>query len=284
MNIKNYNKGNRNFRRYIYRLIKVFLLLKKIEKMKNTLKKILDISMKFLIWITIFLWILTLVKPELVKDFIEWIRTIIESLGYWNYLIIFVTSIVESFPVIGVIVPGQNILLIVGWFFSEISRENLYYTIPIASLWAIIANYIWYFLWIFYGEVFFKKYGLWFGIGQTEVKYLKKWVKKWGAWGIIFGKFHNLTRAFVPFIAGSMNMHHKSFFIYNIIGSIIWSTTMIILWVLFAEFYESIIDYFPYIMMTIMVCVWIYIYRFKKKEFLKYMEEKNKEIENMAKK
>ena len=239
--------------------------------------------MKLLIASTIILWILTLFKPELVKDFIEWIKTIIEGLLYWNYLIIFITSLIESFPVLVVVVPGQNILLIVWWFFSEISRENLYYVILIASIWAIISNYIWYFLGIYYWEKLFKKYGLWFWIWQTEVKYLKKWVKKWWAWGIILWKFHNLTRAFVPFIAGSMRMHHKSFFIYNIIGSTVRATTIVILWVVFAEYYEAVIDYFWYIMMWIMLLTWIYIYKFKKTEFLQYMREKNEEIENITK-
>jgi len=250
---------------------------------KNIAKKVLDILMKLLIASTIILWVLTLFKPELVKDFIEWIKTIIESLWYWNYLIIFITSLIESFTVLGVVVPGQNILLIVWWFFSEISRENLYYVILIASIWAIISNYIWYFLGIYYWEKFFKKYGLWFGIGQTEVRYLKKWVKKWWAWGIIVGKFHNLTRAFVPFIAGSMHMHHKSFFIYNIIGSTIRATTIVVLWVVFAEYYEGVIDYFWYIMMWILIITGIYIYKFKKPEFLQYMKEKNEEIESMTK-
>lgn len=58
---------------------------------------------------------------------------------------------------------------------------------------------------------------------------------------------------------------------------------MIILWVLFAEFYENIVDYFAYIMIWIMIITWLYIWKFKKKEFLKYIEEKNKEIEEMTK-
>jgi membrane protein DedA with SNARE-associated domain len=251
--------------------------------MKNLCKKILDILMKILIAFTIILWILTLFKPELIKDFIEWIKSIIHLLGYWNYLIIFITSLIESFPVLGVVVPGQNILLIVWGFFSEISRENLYYVVAIASIWAILSNYIWYFLWIYYWEMFFKKYWLWFWIWQTEVKYLKKWVKKWWAWWIIVGKFHNLTRAFVPFIAGSMKMHHKSFFIYNIIGSTVRATTIVILWVVFAEYYETVIDYFWYIMMWILALSWIYIYKFKRPQFIEYMREKNEEIENMSK-
>jgi hypothetical protein len=42
--------------------------------------KIIDYSMKFLIFITIALGIITLVKPELAKDLIAWIETIINTL------------------------------------------------------------------------------------------------------------------------------------------------------------------------------------------------------------
>lgn len=59
--------------------------------MKNLIKickKILDIFMKLLIAFTVILWLLAIFKPELIKDFIEWMRWIIYSLWNLNYLII----------------------------------------------------------------------------------------------------------------------------------------------------------------------------------------------------
>lgn len=244
------------------------------------LKKLWDILMKLLVAITVWLWLLAMFKPELIKEFIEWIRQTILLLWNWNYLIVFITSIIESFPVLWVVVPGQNILLIVWWFFWEINKDNLIYVIILTSIWSIIWNYIWFFLWKLYWDKFFKHYGLWFWIGETEVKYMKKWIKKWWMWWIVFWKFHNLTRAFVPFIAWTMWMRTKNFFIYNIIWSIIWSICIIVLWVLFAKVYEQIVDYIGYILMWIMFLTWVYIWKFKKKEFMEYMEEKNKEIES----
>ncbi len=243
------------------------------------MKRIVDILMKSLIALTFILAILSLIRPDLVKDFIDWIKTIIIVLGNWNYLIIFGSGLIETFPVLWVVVPWQNILLVVWWFFWEISTTNLIYVMIIASIWAILWNYIWYILWKTYWEKFFKKYWLWFGIWETEVKYLKKWIKKWWATWVIIGKFHNLARAFVPFIAWSMWMKNKSFMIYNTVWSVIRAISIIILWVFFAKTYETIIDYIAYITIAIMIIVWIYIWRFKKKEFIKYVKEKEKEIE-----
>lgn len=241
--------------------------------------KIVDYLMKFIIFLTIALWIISIVKPELAKDFISWIETIVNILWNWNYVIVFLSWLIEWFPILWIVVPWQNILLIVGWFFAKTSQTNLVYVIFIASIWAIISNYLWYFLWKIYWDTFFKKYWNWFWIGLTEVKYLKKWIKKWGPAWIIFWKFHNLTRAFLPFIAWSMWMSNKSFFIYNILGSVIRAVVMIILWVIFASYYETIIDYMMYIMIWVTIIIAIYIYKFKKREFLDYMKEKNEELE-----
>jgi membrane-associated protein len=241
--------------------------------------KIVDYLMKLLMIITIILWILSIFYPELIKSFIENLKHIINNLWYWNYVIIFLSSLVEAFPILGVVIPGQTILLIVWGFFSWIGMINLIYVIIIASIWAIFWSFTGYFLGRIYGDTFFKKYGLWFWVGVTEVKYLKTGIKKWGPAGIILGTFNNVTRAFLPFIAGTMGMKKKSFFIYSITGSIVRATTCIVLWVVFVSYYETIVDYFKYIILGIIVIAWIYIYFFKKAQFLKYIEEKNKELD-----
>lgn len=241
--------------------------------------KIVDIIMKILIFLTIALWILAMVYPEWFKLFIEYIKIIIEWLWKWNYVIVFLSSLIEAFPVLWVVIPGQNILLIVWGFFWALGYTNLIYVMLFASLWAIIWNYIWYYLWKVYWDEFFKKYGLWFWIWLTEVKYLKKWIKKWWPTWIILWKFHSITRAFLPFIAWGMWMEKKSFFIFNIIWSVVRAIVLIVLWVIFASYYETIVDYAGYIFMWIMILSWLYIYRFKKKEFMEFMEEKSRELD-----
>lgn len=235
--------------------------------------------MKVLIFLSLALWVLALIKPDLIKDLLDWVKEVVQFLWNWNYLIVFVSSLIESFPVLWVVIPGQNILLAVGWFFAEKHINTLYMVVAITSVGAIIWNYIWFYLWKIYGDDFFKKYWLWFGIWETELKYLEKWIEKWWPWGIMLGKFHGLTRAFLPFIAGSMWMKSRVFWIYNVIGSVARSLIMIILWVLFAQHYEAVIDNFGKIMIGIMVLTGVYIWKFKKKEFKKFMKEKNEEME-----
>lgn len=251
-----------------------------IKKILQTTIKLLNI---FLIIASFGLIFIAIFKKEWFELFIEWMKIIIDGLGYWNYLIVFSSSLIEAFPVLGILVPGQNILLIVGGFFGNISKENLIYVAIIASLWAIVWNYIWYILGRYYGNSFFDKYWIWFGIGKTEVRYLEKGIEKWGPLWITFWKFHPMTRAFLPFIAGSMKMKSHIFMLYNAIWSIIWATTIILFWVVFVEYYKFFVEYSGTISLLLLSIVWSYIYFLKRKEFMKYWQEKNAEMEELSK-
>lgn len=219
-------------------------------------------------------------KPSWIKLFIDWMTIQIHSLGNWNYLIAFASSMIESFPVIGVFIPGQNIMLLVGGVFGKLGYVQFGSIIGLAIIGALIGNAIGYFLGKWYGYVFLEQYGDWFGLGRTETKYLQKQIEKNGAWFIIFGKFHGFTRAFIPFIAGSMGMQTGKFWIYNIIGSILWATTIVILGMAVVAYQEMILSYLSYILMGILMCVMIYVYFFKKEAFMAYVKEKEKEIED----
>jgi len=249
--------------------------------MKNIKQKLLSWLINTLNFIfasiTIALLLIAIFRPDLVKDFLWWIESIIKWLWNWNYLIAFSSSIIESFPVVWVLVPWMQIMLMVWGFFW---RTSLFQVVLVAIVWAIIGNYAWYILWVKYWDSFFKNYWEWFWLGKTELKILKKQIQKNWAWFIIFGKFHNFTRAFVPFIAGSMWMKQKHFWFYNIIGSIFWASTIITSWVLFAKHYKKIVDNIEYIMLWILIMVSFYIFVFKRKEFIQYIKDKNTEIED----
>lgn len=243
---------------------------------QKIIKFLFNIINLVFVWISIALLIIAIFRPDLVKEFLEWLSKIILNLGARNYLVAFMSAMIESFPVIWVLVPWMQVMLMVWGFFG---KHALVWVIIVAIIWAIIGNYAGYYLWEKYWDNFFKKYWDWFWIGKTELKFLKKQIDKNWAWFIILGKFHNFTRAFVPFIAGSMWMKKQHFWLYNIVGSIIWAITIITLWVVFASYYKQIIDRITYILFWILIMLWIYISIFKRKEFVQYIKDKNAEID-----
>lgn len=74
-------------------------------------------------------------------------------------------------------------------------------------------------------------------------------------------------------------MKERNFWLYNILGSAIWAVTIICLGVLFAQFYQSIVDNMKYVMLAIFVFTALYIGIFKRNAFMEYWREKNQEID-----
>lgn len=248
------------------------------------MKKIIHaLIMGLLILMFAFLTI-SLFYPDILLPVIEWIKVQIEHIGKWNYLLAFVSALAESLPIIGSIIPWQIILLSVWGFYGGMWVEQFLGVLFAAISGSILSNAIGYYLGKYYGEEFFTRYGMWIGIEQTELKYLKKWVDTWGPWGIILSKFHPQGRAFLPFIAGSMGFLKTKFWLYNIFASLLWAVTFITIGIFFAEHYEVITKYMGYTLMGIMLAVFGYMWVYRKEKLMEYWQEKNREFEAKYKK
>ncbi len=247
--------------------------------MRQHLKKLFIFLAKA---ITIFFLILTFViigisifKAEWIKFAIEWLWNLIQNIGNWNYLIAFLSACIESLPIIGTAVPGMNIMILVWGFWG---KTHLIGTVWLAILWAMLGNYLGYWIGKWYGKEIIHKYGDYFGLGLTEEKILHKQLEKNGFWYIVLWKFHNFTRAFIPFIAGSSGMKEGKFWLYNMIGSIFWAISINLLGILFVDNYETILDNFWKVSTVLIIVIVFYIYFFKREGFNKYMRDKQQEI------
>ena len=57
---------------------------------------------------------------------------------------------------------------------------------------------------------------------------IKEFFDKYGNKAIVFARFLPIFRTFAPVVAGIVEMNKKQFMFYNILGSILWSFTMIL--------------------------------------------------------
>ena len=130
---------------------------------KATLKKLIKMLAKilaiFFTVLTFALIIISFVRPEWIKQGIEWIGALIETLGAWNYLIAFLSACIESLPIIGTAVPGMNIMILVGGFWG---KYHIVLTVICAGIGAMLGNYLGYWIGKWYGTELIEKYGDWF--------------------------------------------------------------------------------------------------------------------------
>lgn len=243
-----------------------------IKKTISFLAKLLAIILGIL---TLGLILISWFRPEWIDIGIRWIEQLIQSIGSWNYLIAFASACIESLPFIGTAVPGMNIMILIGGFWG---KTHFTLTIISAILGAMVGNYIGFWIGKWYGKDLIEKYGDWFGIGRTEANILERQIQKNGFWYVVLGKFHNLTRAFIPFIAGGSGMEEKNFWLYNMIGSIIWAASINLLGIFFIDNYKMILENLGTIMLVFFLGFAIYMYVYKREYLKEYMRDKEQEI------
>lgn len=148
--------------------------------------------------------------------------------------ILFVAFIIfaESGLLIGFFLPGDSMLFTVGILLQGAgifkSSLNIYLVMLLLFCAAVIGDNVGYEFGKKMGPKLFKKpNSLLFR--QSNVQKAQDFYDLHGGKTIIIARFVPIVRTFVPLIAGIANMNHKIFFVFNMIGGAIWTTSVLLL-------------------------------------------------------
>jgi len=145
------------------------------------------------------------------------LTVLIKSIGYLG---IFAIIFSESGLLIGLFFPGDSLLFTAGFLAAQ-GFFNIYFLVGICILGAILGdNFGYRFGYKIGPKIFVKDDSLFFHKGHLERARL--FYEKYGGKTIILARFVPFVRTFAPILAGVGRMNYATFFIYNIIGSIIW--------------------------------------------------------------
>ena len=179
----------------------------------------------------------------------------------------------------GFFLPGDSLLFLCG-IYSELLMApfstgsdfvNVSFLAALVSLMGIFGNMTGYWFGEKSGAYLFNKEDSFF----FKKKYLhqsKDFFEKYGNKAIVFARFLPILRTFAPVIAGIVAMDKKRFMFYNIVGSILWSFTMIFsghyLYELFlTHFHIDLKHYIEYIVIgIILVTTFPVLMKFLKKK------------------
>lgn len=170
---------------------------------------------------------------EIIHSLIEWfinfvlhmdeqLPLIVNSIGAWSYLALFVVIFIETGVVIMPFLPGDSLIFAAGAVAahpaSGLNPFLLYVVLAGAAILGDTANY-----WIghFIGPKVF----------TTESRWLKKehldrthaFYEKHGGKTILLARFIPIIRTFAPFVAGIGEMSYGHFISYNVFGGLLWS-------------------------------------------------------------
>ncbi len=156
----------------------------------------------------------------------------IEHGGLW--LILFVVF-AETGLFAGFFLPGDSLLFVAGIYAGPLAAEvvpsnnewiNLLVITAFISVAGILGNYV--------GYTFGKKVGPTMFDWKENLFFKKKYLvqaqefyEKHGGRAIIIARFIPIVRTFAPIIAGIVNMDRQKFIYNNVLGSIVWVTSMV---------------------------------------------------------
>ncbi|HJW53885.1 MAG TPA: bifunctional DedA family/phosphatase PAP2 family protein [Burkholderiaceae bacterium] len=159
---------------------------------------------------------------------LDYLTDLLARAGHWGYLVIGLGAMLESAAFIGVVVPGESIVLI-GGFFAGQGAFDLDALILVIAIGAIIGDSLGYEIGRRLGRPSFIRYGGRFGITEDRVKKADRFFRRHGGKAVFLGRFVGFARALVPFLAGSSEMRYRRFFLCNALGACIWSSVVTLL-------------------------------------------------------
>ncbi len=158
----------------------------------------------------------------------EHIKTLATSpeFGLWAYVVLFAIIFCETGLVVTPFLPGDSLLFAAGWA-TTLEGSSLDIWVLCALL--IIAGVL--------GDAVNYHIGRWTG-PRVSTGRLSRWINpkhiertqlffaKYGAKTIVLARFVPIVRTFAPFVAGIGQMEYRKFFLYNLIGAVVWVLSM----------------------------------------------------------
>jgi membrane protein DedA with SNARE-associated domain/membrane-associated phospholipid phosphatase len=169
---------------------------------------------------------------------LDYLVNLLGRLGHWGYLVIFIGAMLESAAFLGLVVPGESLVIVAGFFAAQ-GLLDIVDLILIVAIGAIIGDAIGYQMGLRLGRSTLEHYGNRFGLRKERIDKAEAFFNRHGGKAVFLGRFVGFARALVPFLAGSLRMPYPKFFAYNVLGAALWSPAMVLLGYAFGESWKT---------------------------------------------
>ncbi len=159
---------------------------------------------------------------------LNYLIELVTRAGHWGYLVIFLGAALESAAFLGLIVPGESLILVAGFLAAQ-GVFDLEALIMIVAIGAALGDSVGYELGRYLGRPALLHYGARFGLTEERVANADIFFARHGGKAVFLGRFVGFARALVPFLAGSSKMPYRRFLPYNVVGAFLWAVGVTLL-------------------------------------------------------
>lgn len=180
-----------------------------------------------------------------------------------GYALLFLFTLLEGIPVLGMAVPGHVSIIIAG-FLARLGALNLYWVMAISTVGAVLGDFIGFCIGRTYGLSFIDRVRPYFFITDAHIEKAHALLAAHTGKAMVIGRFTPATRALMPFLVGTSHTPAGRFWLFNLIGGISWVVVSVMAGYVFGVGYHAFAAYIGrFIMIAVIgIVVIIWGYRF----------------------
>ncbi|MHB8840796.1 MAG: DedA family protein [Candidatus Aquicultor sp.] len=146
---------------------------------------------------------------------------LIRYFNAYGYYILFAILLFENLFLLGLVIPGETVLLVAAVFAAQ-GTLNIVYVMITSIVASTLGNIAGYFIGKKGGRPLIEKYGGRF-VSADKIKAAERYFDEQGPKTVFIGRFAAGIRTFVPPLAGASNMGFGKFFGYSAAAIILWT-------------------------------------------------------------
>ncbi|MGH7857221.1 MAG: DedA family protein, partial [Candidatus Binatia bacterium] len=160
----------------------------------------------------------------------------------WGYLIVFATTFLENSAFLGVIVPGDAVLLLAG-FYAQRGALEVEVVSALAFVGAVTGDTIAYVVGRLGGRRIVDRWGHKLFLHADRIGRFDRYFAEYGMWAVALGRIAPVVRTFNTFAAGMSRMPFPRFLAAIILAAGTWSVAVPVLGYLFSGSLELVRSY-----------------------------------------
>ncbi|MBL7711520.1 MAG: VTT domain-containing protein [Chitinophagaceae bacterium] len=170
---------------------------------------------------------------ELLKELMNADKLAALVTAYGGLYLVALIIFAETGLFVGFFLPGDSLLFVTGLMIAnslspfDSNALNLPFWIALISFAGVVGNSVGYWFGNKTGHLIYERKDTWL-FKKKHIKDAHDFYEKKGGGAIILARFLPIVRTFAPIVAGVVDMDRKKFFLYNVIGSLLWVSSMVL--------------------------------------------------------
>ena len=170
------------------------------------------------------------------------LKLLISYFTEYGYYFLFLATLLENIPIIGVLTPGEVVVVAAG-FFAASGEFDIAAVIAVSVAGAAVGTNIGYFMGRHGGRPLIEKLSSAFHLDGDKVRQAEAYFDTKGPHTVFFGRYVAGAKAMVAALAGAAKMKYWLFSVYALLGIISWTLLASLLGYFFGSYWQQLIFY-----------------------------------------